>query len=137
MFHDRWTSGIPGCMPLILGLPVRFTGEPERGDRLKGVFTNARGWPRGWQLTNEEEQRLQATNIPKACENLEKIDLRPSKIEARGLQNRTRSPPRRNFKKMLNLRGSKWATPEVFWCQNGQLGSNLEAQEAPKSRPKP
>ena len=19
MFHDRWTSGIPGCMPLILG----------------------------------------------------------------------------------------------------------------------
>ena len=101
MFHDRWISGIPGFMPLILGLPVRFTGEPERGDRLKGVFTNARGWPRGWQLTNEEEQRLQATNIPKACENLEKIDPRPYKIQARRLQNQAWSPPRRHFERHL------------------------------------
>ena len=36
-------------------------------------------------------------NIAKSVENLEKIVPRPSKIEARGLQNRARSPPRRNF----------------------------------------
>ena len=40
-YNDRFTSGIPGFMPLILDLPVRFTCEPERGDRFRGVFTNA------------------------------------------------------------------------------------------------
>ena len=44
--------------PLILDLPIRFSFEPERNDRLKGVFTNARGWLRGWDLTPEEEKRV-------------------------------------------------------------------------------
>ena len=48
-------------LPLVLDLPVRFTKEPERGDRLKGVFTNARGWLRGWDLPPEEEKRTQET----------------------------------------------------------------------------
>ena len=47
MKMDRETAGIPGLLPLVLDLPVRFTQEPARGDRLKGVFTNARGWLRG------------------------------------------------------------------------------------------
>ena len=42
----------------MLDLPVRFTCEPTPGDRLKGVFTNARGWLRGWELTTEEEKRI-------------------------------------------------------------------------------
>ena len=42
----------------MLDLPVRFTCEPTPGDRLKGVFTNARGWLRGWELSTEEEQRI-------------------------------------------------------------------------------
>ena len=25
---------------------------------MKGVFTNARGWLRGWELTTEEEQKI-------------------------------------------------------------------------------
>ena len=58
MYHDRWTAGIPGFMPLVLDLPVRFTCEPSRGDRTKGVFTNARGWLRGWELPAEELQRV-------------------------------------------------------------------------------
>ena len=45
---DRRTAGIPGFLPLVLDLPIRFNCEPEHGDRLKGVFTNARGWLRGW-----------------------------------------------------------------------------------------
>ena len=54
-FDDRKTAGIPGFFPAVLDLPVRFTCEPTPGDRLKGVFTNARGWLRGWELTTEEE----------------------------------------------------------------------------------
>ena len=48
----------------MLDLPVRFTCEPRPGDRLKGVFTNARGWLRGWELTTEEEQRI--AQLPEA-----------------------------------------------------------------------
>jgi uncharacterized protein YecT (DUF1311 family) len=59
-YHDRWTAGIPGFMPLVLDMPVRFTCEPDRNDRLQGVFTNARGWLRGWELPKEEEDRLQS-----------------------------------------------------------------------------
>ena len=58
MKMDRATAGLPGMLPLILDLPVRFTQEPTPGDRLKGVFTNARGWLRGWKLPAEEEARL-------------------------------------------------------------------------------
>ena len=58
MYDDRKTGGIPGMFPLILDLPIRFSFEPERNDRLKGVFTNARGWLRGWDLTPEEEKRV-------------------------------------------------------------------------------
>ena len=57
-FDDRKTAGIPGFFPAVLDLPVRFTCEPTPGDRLKGVFTNARGWLRGWELTTEEEHRI-------------------------------------------------------------------------------
>jgi len=57
-FDDRKTAGIPGFFPLVLDLPVRFTCEPTHGDRLKGVFTNARGWLRGWELPTAEEQRI-------------------------------------------------------------------------------
>ena len=57
-FDDRKTAGIPGFFPAVLDLPVRFTCEPTPGDRLKDVFTNARGWLRGWELTPTEEQRI-------------------------------------------------------------------------------
>ena len=40
-------------------------------------------------------------SIENIVENLEKIVPRPSKIEARGLQNRARSLPRRNFLRRL------------------------------------
>ena len=78
------------------------------------------------------------------AQNLEKIVPEPSQIEARGfknrvqrLQNRARSPPRRNFSKMFNLRGSRGACSRVLPGLKSQLGSKLEAQDPPKSRPKP
>ena len=78
------------------------------------------------------------------AQNLEKIIPEPSQIEARGfknrvqrLQNRARSPPRRNFSKMFNLRGSRGACSRVLPGLKSQLGSKLEAQDPPKSRPKP
>jgi len=43
MLPDRRTAGIPGFFPAVLDLPIIFTCEPRPGDRLKGVFTNARG----------------------------------------------------------------------------------------------
>ena len=55
---DRETAGIPGMLPVVLDLPIRFTQEPARGDQLNGVFTNARGWIRGWNLPDDETERV-------------------------------------------------------------------------------
>ena len=63
--------------------------------------------------------------------------LKPSNIEAQGLQNRAWSPPRRHFLRTLNLRRFKRSYPTRFWGQKSQLGSILEAQDPPKSKPKP
>ena len=60
-----------------------------------------------------------------------------SKIEAQRVQNRPQSPPRPYFLKMSSLSWLRRACSIVFWGHDGQLGSILEAQEAPKSRPKP
>ena len=57
-FDDKTTAGIPGMLPLVLDLPIRFTQEPDANDRLEGIFTNARGWLRGWELPEQEEERL-------------------------------------------------------------------------------
>ena len=45
---------------------------------------------------------------------VENLVPEPSQIEPQGLQNRARGPPRRNFSKMFDLRGSKWAAPAIF-----------------------
>ena len=66
-----------------------------------------------------------------------KIEPGSSKIESRGLQNRGQSPPRRIFQNTFNLRSFLGAKSLRSGGQNGQLGSILEAQEAPKSSPKP
>ena len=60
-----------------------------------------------------------------------------SKIEAWGFPNQPKSPPRRNFLKTSTFEGSWEPAPFVADGYNGQLGSKLEAQDLPKSRPKP
>ena len=71
--------------------------------------------------------------------SLEAPKSRPggSKIEPWGLQNRAWSPPRRHFEKRFNLRSLRGGVLTLIFAIFGQLGSILEAQEAPKSRPKP
>ena len=63
-FHDRFTSGIPGLFPLVLDLPVRFTDTPNALARTQGVFKNARGWLRGWELHEDELKRLETMSEP-------------------------------------------------------------------------
>ena len=58
MLPNARTSGVPGLMPLVQELPVRYTDTPDKAAREKGVFKNARGWLRGWELDEAEQQRL-------------------------------------------------------------------------------
>ena len=58
-FHDRFTSGIPGLLPLVLDMPVRFTESLGRQAREMGIFKHTRGILRGWDVDQEELQRLQ------------------------------------------------------------------------------
>ena len=69
------TSGIPGLFPLVVDLPVRFTECPDADARRKGVFKNAKGWLRGWELVPEEAQRLQAIDEPEVV-----LVKRPKKL---------------------------------------------------------
>ena len=59
-YHERFTNGIPGLLPLVLNLPVRFTDAPHGGAREQGIFKHARGILRGWELEPDEEERLQS-----------------------------------------------------------------------------
>ena len=63
-FHDRFTAGIPGLLPLVLDLPVRFTDSIGKKAREAGVFKHTRGIVRGWELEPEEEERLSQTEEP-------------------------------------------------------------------------
>ncbi len=42
-YHDRATAGIPGLLPLVLDMPVRFTEAVDPKSRRMGVFKHARG----------------------------------------------------------------------------------------------
>ena len=57
--HDRDTGGIPGLLPLVLDLPIRFTEALNKQAREQGVFKHARGWLRGWELPAQEISRLE------------------------------------------------------------------------------
>ena len=71
-FHDRWTSGIPGLLPLVLDLPVRFTDSLRRD---QGVFKHSRGWLRGWELSVAETARLNENDAPEVV-----VQERPTKL---------------------------------------------------------
>ena len=86
------------------------------------------------------ESKTKQAIVPAAPQSsLEAPKSRPggSKIEPWGLQNRAWSPPRRHFEKRFNLRSLRGGVLTLIFAIFGQLGSILEAQEAPKSRPKP
>ena len=57
-YHDRHTGGIPGLLPLVVDLPVRFTDAIDRKAKEQGVFKHTRGVLRGWDLPEEEDIRV-------------------------------------------------------------------------------
>ena len=58
-FHDRFTAGIPGIIPLVVGMTYRFTDTVNKEAREAGVFKHARGILRGLILDSEEQERLE------------------------------------------------------------------------------
>ena len=55
--HDQQTSGIMGLLPLVKGMPIRFTNSI---DKERGVFKHARGVLVGWELQDLDFQTLQS-----------------------------------------------------------------------------
>jgi len=74
-FHDRFTSGIPGVLPLVLDLPIRFTESPNQAAKQMGVFKNSRGRLRGWELPPAELSRLAAMTESEVV-----LQLRPLRL---------------------------------------------------------
>ena len=63
--HDKQTNGILGLFPCVRDMPVRFT---DTMDRERGIFKNARGILKGWQLQPLDAQRA-------SCEDCEELVL--------------------------------------------------------------
>ena len=55
-FHDRFTSGIPGLLPLVMNLPIRFSEALGKAEREMGIFKHTRGILKGFEV--EEEERV-------------------------------------------------------------------------------
>ena len=74
-FHDRFTGGIPGLLPLVLDLPIRFTESIGKKAREMGVFKHSRGYIRGWELPDAEVARLATMDDKEVV-----LQLRPTKL---------------------------------------------------------
>ena len=59
-YHDRFTGGIPGLLPLALNLPVRFTEHINSAAKEMGIFKHTRGILREWEITEEESKRIES-----------------------------------------------------------------------------
>ena len=59
-YHDRFTGGIPGLLPLALNLPVRFTEHINSAAKEMGIFKHTRGILREWEITEEETKRIES-----------------------------------------------------------------------------
>ena len=63
------------ALPLFVDLPVIFKESPDADARRKGVFKNAKGILRGWDLDEDEQNRLSATDEPEVV-----LKKRPKKL---------------------------------------------------------
>ena len=104
-FHDRATGGIPGLLPLVLDLPVRFTEGLGKQAREQGVFKHSRGWLRGWELTPEETTRLEQLDDEEVV-----LYQRPTKLFIE-VETATNKMPRMDGKRIFILRvqGKPWS----------------------------
>ena len=62
--HGRKCAGIPGLLPLVLGLPVRFTEAINAESRKLGILKHARGVIVSWELRKSEEDRVLSSDDP-------------------------------------------------------------------------
>ena len=132
-FHDRFTGGIPGLFPLVLDLPVRFTDAPNASAREQGVFKNARGWLRGWDLMEEEQARLAEMTEPEVV-----LQRRPKHLYIE-LEAPTREMPRTEGKAIYKLaqQGRMWSLDAAgsvkvmrygsIWCRTLEARRMLTA----------
>ena len=104
------TSGIPGLLPLVQDLPIQFTETPDKASREKGVFKNARGWLRGWELEPEEAERIK--KMPQEPEIV--LKRRPRKLFIE-MQSASKDLPLVNEKRIYTL----LAKPKE-WSLDGQ-----------------
>ena len=77
---------------------------------------------------------MASPNIPKSSLEAPKSRPRPSKIEARSLQNRAFGGPRCNFRQFRGPTASKRPPGSVLKGKNGQLASKLECENPSQSR---
>ena len=57
-YHERFTNGIPGLLPLVLDLPMRFTDSPNPEAKDQGIYKYTKGILRGWELEEAEANRI-------------------------------------------------------------------------------
>ena len=74
-FHDRKTGGLPGLLPLVLDMPMRFTESVSKAARAMGVFKHTRCILRSVQLPEAESTRLGNIDAPEVV-----LKRRPAKL---------------------------------------------------------
>lgn len=82
--HDKQTAGILGIMPLIKGMPVRFTDSYNRD---VGAFKHATALLVGWGISLAEQSRLEILEEPEVV-----LQYCPSYLRVR-LTNPTKGQP--------------------------------------------
>jgi hypothetical protein len=97
-------------LPLVQDLPIQFTDTPDKASREKGVFKNARGWLRGWELDPEEAERIK--KMPHEPEIV--LKRRPRKLFIE-MQSASKDLPLVNEKRIYTL----LAKPKE-WSLDGQ-----------------
>ena len=104
------TSGIPGLFPLVKDLPVRFTDSPDKQARERGVFKNAKGVLRGWELPPEESERLSTCGEPEVV-----LRHRPKRLFIEMVESTSKDLARVRGKRIYTLT----VRPKV-WSIDGQ-----------------
>ena len=88
-------------------------------------------------------EEVEIENIMRKCQetcskttpNLEKIESKPSKIDACGLKNRPWALPRHHFGQSWCFKSLERACPPAFWCPDGPQTASLAAILDSKTSP--
>ena len=127
--HDKQTAGILGLLPLIRGMPVRFT---ESYNRELGAYKHATGKLIGWGISPAELARLDNDPDPemvlRECPTFLRVKLtHPTKLEPNGLVDvRPCTRPWRRGNLQIYRRGFQIG-PDFAGTAHAYCGSTLRA----------